>query len=299
MSIWGKIMGAAAGFAFFGGPIGAILGAIAGHYWWDRAGRTKYVEQRRRDRDDDDDDDDDDDRKERRRRREREERGARDRFLREERAREEARAHEWRRADPNAPNEVAFTVGVIALFAKMAKADGLVTRDEIDAFNRVFEVPQAERAHVGQIFDLAKQSIAGFEDYARQVAVLFRGRPGVLVDLIEALFLIAQADNKFHAGEEEFLRRCATIFGITEDHFGRIRETYFGPDQGDPYRILGVERTASDSDLKRAYHAAVKENHPDSLIARGVPGEFVKLATEKLAAINGAYERVKKERGIV
>jgi DnaJ like chaperone protein len=298
MSIWGKIMGAAAGFVFFGGPIGAILGAIAGHYWWDRSGKSKQIEARRRERDDDDDDDDDDDRKERRRRRERDEREEREKFLREERAREEAKAQEWRRADPNAPNEVAFTVGVIALFAKMAKADGLVTRDEIDAFNKVFEVPQAERAHVGQIFDLAKQSISGFEEYAQQIAGLFRGRPGVLVDLLEALFLVAQADHKLHAGEEEFLRRCARIFGITDDHFGRIRETYFGPDQGDPYRILGVERTASTEDLKRAFHAAVKENHPDSLIARGVPAEFIKLATEKLAAINGAYERVKRERGI-
>jgi DnaJ like chaperone protein len=299
MSIWGKIMGAAAGFVFMGGPIGAILGAIAGHYWWDRSGKSKAIEARRRD---DDDDDDDDDRRERRRKREREERDEREereRFLREERAREEAKAQEWRRADPNAPNEVAFTVGVIALFAKMAKADGLVTRDEIDAFNRVFEVPKSERAHVGQIFDLAKQSISGFEEYAQQIAGLFRGRPGVLADLLEALFLVAQADHKLHAGEEEFLRRCARIFGITDDHFARIRETYFGPDQGDPYRILGVERTASNDDLKRAYHAAVKENHPDSLIARGVPAEFVKLATEKLAAINGAYERVKRERGMV
>jgi DnaJ like chaperone protein len=296
MSIWGKIMGAAAGFVFFGGPIGAILGAVAGHYWWDRSTKAKQIESRRRDRDDDDDDDD---RKERRRRREREERDERERFLREERAREEAKAQEWRRTNPNAPNEVAFTVGVIALFAKMAKADGLVTRDEIDAFNRVFEVPPGERANVGQIFDLAKKSIAGFEEYAQQIAGLFRGQAGVLADLLEALFLVAQADHKLHAGEEEFLRRCARIFEIPDAQFERIRETYFGPDHGDPYRILGVAREAGTDEIKRAYHSAVKENHPDSMIARGVPAEFVKLATEKLAAINGAYERIKKERGVV
>ena len=288
MSIWGKIMGAAAGFVFMGGPIGAILGLIAGHYWVDRPSSKHLTTGRRRDEDDDDDDDDD----------ERDRHRAREDRLREARAHEEQRAQDWRQSDPRAPEEVAFTVGVIALFAKMAKADGLVTRDEIDVFNRVFEVPPSERAHVGRIFDYAKQSIAGFEEYARQIAGMFRGRPGVLVDLIESLFLIAQADNKLHAGEEEFLRRCAQIFGITDDHFWRIRETYFGVDQGDPYRILGVSRDVSAEDLKRAYHQGVKENHPDALMARGVPAEFIKLATEKLASINGAYERVKKERGL-
>ncbi|HAH10583.1 MAG TPA: molecular chaperone DjlA [Alphaproteobacteria bacterium] len=303
MSIWGKIIGAAAGFIFMGGPIGAILGAIVGHHWWDRAKTNQIKAQetarlKSRSRDDDDDDDDDDDYDDDRRATKRQRKAERERFLAEERAREEARANEWRQRDPHATQEVAFTVGVIALFAKMAKADGLVTRDEIDVFNRVFEVPPSERAHVGQIFDLAKQSIAGFEDYARQVAAIFRGRPGVLVDLLESLFLVAKADNNFHAGEEEFLKRCAALFGITEDHYQRLRESHFGPDQGDPYRILGVDRGAPLEDIKRAYHRAVKENHPDSLIGRGVPSEFVKLATEKLAAINGAYERIKRERGL-
>ena len=296
MSIWGKIVGAAAGFVFFGGPIGAILGALAGHYAWDRSGGPKRLANKGRSRDDDDDDeDDDDDRKSRRRadRQRQKDQARADAF-----AREQANAHAWRQKDPNAANEVAFTVGVIALFAKMAKADGLVTRDEIDAFNQVFDVPASERAHVGRIFDQAKQSIAGFEDYAQQIAGLFRERPAVLADLLDALFLIAAADRRLHAGEDEFLRRCARIFGIPDFQFDRLRETHFGPDHGDPYRILGVQPTASNDELKRAYHQAVKDNHPDSLIARGVPAEFIKLASDKLAAINGAYERVKRARGL-
>jgi len=194
-------------------------------------------------------------------------------------------------------DEIAFTIGVIALAAKLAKADGTVTRDEVDVFKRVFPVPREEEANVGHLFNLAKQDVAGFDLYAKQLAGLFRKRPGVLEDLLDSLFTIAKADDRLHPGELEYLRQVAQIFGFSEGEFQRIRASHFGPDHEDPYVILGVDRAASDEDLRRAYYKLVRENHPDSLMARGVPAEFVKLATEKLAAINGAYELVQKERG--
>jgi len=196
-------------------------------------------------------------------------------------------------------DEVAFTIGVIALAAKLAKADGTVTHDEVDVFKRVFPVPREEEANVGHLFNLAKQDVAGFDSYAKQLASLFRSKPGVLEDLLDSLFLVAKADNRLHAGELEYLKHVAQIFGFTSAQFERIRASHFGPDREDPYVILGVDRSSSDEDLKRAYHMLVRENHPDSLIARGVPEEFVRLATEKLASINGAYDKIKKERGIV
>jgi DnaJ like chaperone protein len=196
-------------------------------------------------------------------------------------------------------DEVAFTIGVIALAAKLAKADGTVTHDEVDVFKRVFPVPREEEANVGHLFNLAKQDVAGFDSYAKQLASLFRSKPGVLEDLLDSLFLVAKADNRLHAGELEYLKHVAQIFGFTSAQFERIRASHFGPDREDPYVILGVDRSSSDEDLKRAYHTLVRENHPDSLMARGVPEEFVRLATEKLASINGAYDKVKKERGIV
>ncbi len=258
MSVWGKIAGAAAGFAIGGGPIGALLGAFAGHMLLDR---SRKPEPR-------------DEPKER-------ERGRSDRSNVRER------------------DEVAFTIGVIALAAKLAKADGTVTHDEVDVFKRVFPVPREEEANVGHLFNLAKQDVAGFDSYAKQLASLFRSKPGVLEDLLDSLFLVAKADNRLHAGELEYLKHVAQIFGFTSAQFERIRASHFGPDREDPYVILGVDRSSSDEDLKRAYHALVRESHPDSLIARGVPEEFVRLATEKLASINGAYDKIKKERGIV
>lgn len=195
-------------------------------------------------------------------------------------------------------DEVAFTIGVIALAAKLAKADGTVTHDEVSVFKRVFPVPREEEGNVGHLFNLAKQDVAGFDSYARQLAGLFRSRPGVLEDLLDSLFLIAKADDRLHPAELQYLRHVAEIFGFSDGEFERIRASHFGPDREDPYVILGVERSISDDDLKKAYHKLVRENHPDSLIARGVPAEFVRLATEKLAAINGAYDIVKKQRGI-
>ncbi len=195
-------------------------------------------------------------------------------------------------------DQVAFTIGVIALAAKLAKADGTVTRDEVEVFKRVFPVPRDEESNVGHLFNLAKQDVAGFDSYARQLASLFRSKPGVLEDLLDSLFMVAKADNELHEAELAYLRNVAQIFGFTSAQFERIRASHFGPDRGDPYVILGVDRTMSNDDLKRAYHALVRENHPDSLMARGVPEEFVRLATVKLASINGAYEAIKKERGL-
>jgi DnaJ like chaperone protein len=205
----------------------------------------------------------------------------------------ERNAHKVRERD-----EVAFTIGVIALAAKLAKADGTVTRDEVEAFKRVFPVPREEEANVGHLFNLAKQDVAGFDSYARQLFSLFKGRPGVLEDLLDSLFLIAKADDQLHPSELAYLRNVSDIFGFSPSAFERIRASHFAPGKEDPYVVLGVSRSISNEDLKKEYLRLVREYHPDSMIARGVPEEFIRLATEKLAAINGAYDVVKKERGL-
>ncbi|HEY4113097.1 MAG TPA: DnaJ family molecular chaperone [Rhizomicrobium sp.] len=195
-------------------------------------------------------------------------------------------------ADPG----VAFTIAIIALGAKMAKADGVATENEEDVFRQYFAVPPSEEANVHRIFRMAQQDTAGFEAYARQIANLFRENPAVLEDIMDGLFEIAKADGVLHPGELEFLERVADIFGFAPNEFRRIRASHF-PDKEDPYIILGVSHTASEDEIKHTYRLLVRENHPDRLIARGVPPEFVSLANEKLAAINAAYEQIEKERG--
>lgn len=232
MSVWGKLGGFAAGF-WVGGPVGAAVGVVAGHFLFDRV--------------------------------------------------------------PNDP-ELTFAIAMIALCGKMAKADGVVLDSEVEAFERVFRVPEAERAHVRRFFDFARRDAAGYEIYAAQIAKLYAGQTALLEDVIDGLFEIAKADGVLHPGEEEFLSRVAGIFGFTPRQFRRIRAAHFGPDAADPYTILGVSEDDNDETIKRAYRALVRETHPDRLIARGVPEEFVRLATNKLASITSAYEKIRQER---
>lgn len=194
---------------------------------------------------------------------------------------------------------VTFTIAIIALSAKMAKADGTVTPDEIEAFGRMFRVPPSEEANVRRIFNFARQDTAGYEIYAGQIARIFRDRPSVLEDVLDGLFEIAMADGILHPAELAFLERVADIFGFAPDTFRRIRASHLGPDRADPYVVLGVEYGASEEEIKHTYRLLVRENHPDSLMARGVPEEFIRLANEKLAAINTAYAKIMKERRLV
>jgi DnaJ like chaperone protein len=196
----------------------------------------------------------------------------------------------------DATRQIAFTIGVIVLGAKMAKADGQVTRDEVDAFKQVFHVPPEEMKNVSRVFNLARQDAGGFEPYAKQIARLFEPGSRVLEDLLHGLFHIAKADNVVHPGELEFLASVAGIFGFTEDDFARIREYHMGPDEADPYTILGVPHDAGEHEIRTAWRQLIRENHPDRAIAEGLPQEFIDLANQKLAAINNAYDQVMRQR---
>lgn len=198
-----------------------------------------------------------------------------------------------RESDPG----VTFTIAVIALAGKMAKADGVPTEKEFEVFCTQFGVPAQEKSNVRRLFNLARQDVAGFEYYARQIARLFVGNPAMLEDILDGLFEIAKTDGVLHPGECVFLERVAEIFGFAPNEFRRIRASHFAPELSDPYVILGVSYSAADDEIKRTYRRLVRENHPDSLVARGIPLEFLKLATDKLAAINSAYEKIQSERG--
>jgi len=193
-------------------------------------------------------------------------------------------------------DQVAFTVGVIALAAKMAKADGVVTRDEVNAFKEVFKIPAGEMKNVADIFNLAKQDVTGYQVYADQLAAVLKGNRRLLEDVLEGLFHIAKADQVLHPREVEFLAEVAKRFGITKTEFSYIKARHVVATKRNPYEVLGVNASISKDKLKSHYHRLVAENHPDKLIARGVPKEFVAIATEKLAAINEAYAQIANER---
>lgn len=198
---------------------------------------------------------------------------------------------------PSPERSVGFTIAVIALGAKMAKADGSVSREEVTAFRRIFTVPEGEEAHAAHVFNLARQDIAGFDTYARKIAKLFNpeGRQlcaddhNVLLDLLEALFQIALADGSYHQGEDDFLRHVAGIFGLNEVCFRAVRARLVEGAPRDPYDVLGIPHDASLEEARRAWKALVRETHPDVMLARGVPPEALPLAERRLIAINAAW----------
>jgi DnaJ like chaperone protein len=202
------------------------------------------------------------------------------------------------RRTPEPERTVAFTVGMIALGAKMAKADGQVTAPEIAAFREVFRIAPSDLKHVSRVFNLAKQDIAGFEFYARQMQRLFAQRPQMLEDILDGLFHIATADGVVDASEIAYLSEVARYFHFTPRDFERIKARHVSAGRDDPYVVLGLDPNVSDEELRRHYRKLVRAGHPDRHIAAGMPAEMVRIATERLARINAAYEAVARGRGL-
>ena len=191
-----------------------------------------------------------------------------------------------------------FTIAVIALGAKMAKADGIVTRNEVRAFREVFHIPRAQEENAAKIFNLARQDVAGFELYAEKIYKMLNNKPAVLYDLLEGLFHIAIADNSFEEEENHFLEVVRKIFKVNDQQF-RILSARFIPNQKlDPYAVLGIEQETPTSDIEKVWKKHIFETHPDRMQARGVPIEAVKLAEKRLIQINEAWGKIKKERAL-
>ena len=235
MNIWGIIIGGATGFAI-SGPIGALLGAAAGHY-----AEAKF-------------------------------KGPSDSFE---------------------SKKIAFTVAIIALSAKMAKADGVITRSEITAFRQKVHIPTEDLKRVGQFWDLARQTPDGFQSYAKQSVALFGSRAPILEQLLELLFFIAKADGEISTPEWNYLNIVSSIFGFDEGEFQRMADIY-GSGEGAAHTILGITADASEREIKAAWRKLVRENHPDKLISQGLPDEFVQAATDRLRLINAAYHSMLK-----
>lgn len=184
---------------------------------------------------------------------------------------------------------VAFTIAVIALGAKMAKADGLVTRDEVTAFREVFQIAEDDFDGAAKVFNLARQDVAGFDDYARRIARMFASEPATLCDLMEGLFHIAMADGTYHPNEDAFLEEVGRIFGMSEASFASLKARFVPDTSPLPHTVLGIAPGASMKEARAAWRALVRANHPDALVARGLPEEAVRMAEKRMIDINRAW----------
>ncbi|MEP3330554.1 molecular chaperone DjiA [Sedimentitalea sp.] len=187
---------------------------------------------------------------------------------------------------------VAFAIAVIALGAKMAKADGQVTRDEVTAFREVFRIGEEEEAGAARVFNLARTDVAGYREYAQRIGKMFSEDPETLTDLLEGLFHIAMADGFYHPGENEFLQDVAGIFNIPDAQFKAMRARFVPDARADPYTVLGVTPEMPMTEIRKAWRQLIRENHPDRMVARGVPKEAIKLAEKRMIDINRAWEDI-------
>jgi DnaJ like chaperone protein len=201
------------------------------------------------------------------------------------------------RRDDQLGREVAFTIALIALSAKMAKADGVVTRDEILAFREKVDIPSKDLDNVSRLWDLARQTPDGFDGYARQVAGMFPKGSPVLDQMMELLFFIARADGGISSLEEEYLGHVARILGYDDVEFTQLKLVYGDP-EANPYDVLGVDLSADNASIRQAWIAMARNHHPDRLMAEGLPEEFLRAANERLATINQAYEDIKTIRAV-
>ena len=258
MGYWGKIIGGMAGFAM-GGPLGAMVGAALGHAA-DHGGMPNMG------------------------------------FS----FGSQTMLNPARIAAMMGRRDQVFSICVVVLAAKLAKCDGPVKRAEIDAFKRHFRIPQEAVRDIGRLFDQAREDEGGFESYAIQLGEAFEDNRGVLEDVLSALFVIARADGAVNGREDDFLARVHRRLGLSQAAWDRVRGGVPRPssDGPDPYTVIGVPRSATDEVIRATWKQLMRENHPDSLASRGVPAEFVARANDKVAQINAAWDRIKRERGL-
>jgi DnaJ like chaperone protein len=161
----------------------------------------------------------------------------------------------------------------------------------------VFQIAEADAAGAARVFNLARRDVAGFDDYARRIAQMFEGQSDILTDLLEGLFHIAMADGTYHPNEEAFLETVAEIFGMTEAEFATLKARFVPDTSPLPHTVLGIAPNASKEQARAAWRRLVRANHPDALVARGLPQEAVKMAEKRMIDINRAWETLSGKAG--
>jgi DnaJ like chaperone protein len=198
---------------------------------------------------------------------------------------------------PGLPGEdPAFSTAVTALGAKLAKADGRASAEEFAVFAEVFQPDAASERDIRRLYDLARQTTRGFESYARRLAKRYSACPQLLEDVLDGLFHIARADGTLSDDELAYLERVSGLFRLSPLTFRRLKATHLGPEGDDPYFVLAVAHDASDAAVREAWREALVENHPDRVLARGLPPQYLDVANAKSAAINAAYDLIMRER---
>ena len=204
---------------------------------------------------------------------------------------------------------VALLKNIASLAAKLAKVDGAVVKEEVKAFKNSFNISQKDYHKIANAFDNAKKTADGFEDYAKQIYILSKKNKKKLTKVIETLFIVAKADDDINNNELDFIKKTSYIFGFDNDTFNSIYEMFIAPEATtrninknnkniDPYKILSITPSASNAEVKKAWKKLIREYHPDILSSKGLSQKKLEMATQKMAEINVAYDKILSDRGL-
>jgi len=258
MSWFGKIVGGTLGL-FVGGPIGAIGGAALGHYVFDRGEGVERLGF-----------------------------GG------------QTAGGQGFRATTQEQAQAAYFIALFSMLGKLAKADGTVSRAEGEAFkSMVHQMPLSsdQRKFAINVFNEAKRSPYSIEEFAEQFRRITAGRQEIHIQMIDMLYQLAAVDQHLHENEEAAIRSVSRILGISEDQVDGIKAKYF-ESAGEHYKVLGISPSSSDEEVRRAYRELARQYHPDTVVSKGLPEEFVDYAHKRFKEIQSAYEAIKKERGL-
>ena len=187
-----------------------------------------------------------------------------------------------------------FLISLIVLTAKLAKADGQVSKEELVAIKDKLKIPDSEIDQVGKIFNKAKDESTGYEPYAQQIGQIYKKNPAVLDEVINILFYIAESDGNVSASELNMIQHIAQIFGLSDQQFQSIQESRKGSDKLNPYIILNSKPDDDIQTIRKRYLKLSKEHHPDLLISKGMPIEVIDESKKKMRAINSAWSQIQK-----
>ena len=187
-----------------------------------------------------------------------------------------------------------FALSLIILSAKLSKADGRVSKEELIAVKEKLQIPDSEIDQVAKIFNKAKDESTGYEPYAKQISEIFKGNQNILEEVINILFYIAEADGHVSNEEESMIANIAFIFGLSQNQYESIKESRKSSDKLNPYIVLESQPTDDLKSIRKKYIKLSKEHHPDLLISKGVPIEVINESKNKMRAINAAWDQIQK-----
>ena len=267
MSWWGKVIGGAFGF-MLGGPLGALFGAAVGHHF-DRGMERGAINQA------------------------------------------------FGRSGDQERVQAAFFTALFSVMGYVAKADGRVSEDEIAMARSIMQqmaLDETQTQVAIDLFNQGKQADFDLDAVVEQFRQEAHRRTTLLQMFMEVLLHAAYADGVMQPDEHRVLRRISEHLGFSVRQFQqleamvRAQRAFHAGGAGyqtarpqadllaEAYDVLGVPATATDAEVKKAYRRLMNQHHPDKLVAKGMPEEMIKLATEKTQEIKAAYETIKKAR---